>query len=67
MILKIHCVGHLDNPEVEILYVTHKRCRVSRFHILLFARVIPIRLVSIARDKTVGATVDPSELLGPTR
>ena len=38
-----------------------------------YGRVVPIRLdivkarlLGIAREKTVGATVDPSELLGPT-
>ena len=44
------------------------------FHTLLVARVVPIRLdivktrlLGIARDTTVVATVDPSELLVPAR
>ena len=42
------------------------------FHILLLAWVVLVRLdivktrlLSVARDKTIGATVAPSELLGP--
>ena len=70
----IHQIGHLDNLEVEIVYATHSSVGVLDFLVLLVARIVPIRLdivktrlLGIARDKTIGATVDPSELLGPTR
>ena len=69
---EIHHVDHLDEPGLGIVYPTHSGVDTLVFCVLLLARMFPIglgivktRLLSIARDKTVGPTVDPSELLGP--
>ena len=61
-----HHIGCLDNPELESVYVTHSSVG------FLGVKVVPIRLgimktrlLGLARGKTVGATIDPSEVLGP--